>query len=89
MKAYFYEDDLGTRAEARDIPEEYKDQAEEYRGKLIEAVSELDEELMMKYLEGEELSNEEIKAAIRAATLTVEFYPVVCGSAFKTKGFNY
>ncbi|MCR8850797.1 elongation factor G [Rossellomorea sp. SC111] len=86
MKAYFYEDDLGTRAEARDIPEEYKDQAEEYRGKLIEAVSELDEELMMKYLEGEELSNDEIKAAIRAATLTVEFYPVVCGSAFKNKG---
>ncbi|MCA1061659.1 elongation factor G [Rossellomorea aquimaris] len=86
MRAYFYEDDLGTRAEARDIPEEYKDQAEEYRGKLIEAVSELDEELMMKYLEGEELSNEEIKAAIRAATLTVEFYPVVCGSAFKNKG---
>ncbi|MBN8194281.1 elongation factor G [Bacillus sp. NTK074B] len=86
MKAYFYEDDLGTRAEARDIPEEYKEQAEEYRGKLIEAVSELDEELMMKYLEGEELSNEEIKAAIRAATLTVEFYPVVCGSAFKNKG---
>ncbi|TMU83314.1 elongation factor G [Bacillus sp. BHET2] len=86
MRAYFYEDDLGTRAEARDIPEEYKDQAEEYRGKLIEAVSELDEELMMKYLEGEELSNDEIKAAIRAATLTVEFYPVVCGSAFKNKG---
>ncbi|MGM0831025.1 MAG: elongation factor G [Bacillota bacterium] len=86
MKAYFYEDDLGTRADARDIPEEYKDQADEYRGKLIEAVSELDEELMMKYLEGEELSNEEIKAGIRAATLTVEFYPVVCGSAFKNKG---
>ncbi|PFA64172.1 elongation factor G [Bacillus sp. AFS015802] len=86
MKAYFYEDDLGTRAEARDIPDEYKDQAEEYRGKLIEAVSELDEELMMKYLEGEELTNEEIKDAIRAATLTVEFYPVVCGSAFKNKG---
>ncbi|MFC7787197.1 MULTISPECIES: elongation factor G [unclassified Rossellomorea] len=86
MKAYFYEDDLGTRAEARDIPEEYKDQADEYRGKLIEAVSELDEELMMKYLEGEELTNDELKAAIRTATLTVEFYPVVCGSAFKNKG---
>ncbi|MEL3973424.1 elongation factor G [Rossellomorea oryzaecorticis] len=86
MKAYYYEDDLGTRAEARDIPEEYKDQAEEYRGKLIEAVSELDEELMMKYLEGEELTNDELKAAIRTATLTVEFYPVVCGSAFKNKG---
>jgi elongation factor G len=86
MKAYFYEDDLGTRAEAREIPDEYKDQAEEYRGKLIEAVSELDEELMMKYLEGEELTNDELKAAIRTATLTVEFYPVVCGSAFKNKG---
>ncbi|OIU72886.1 elongation factor G [Rossellomorea aquimaris] len=86
MKAYFYEDDLGTRAEAREIPDEYKDQAEEYRGKLIEAVSELDEELMMKYLEGEELTNDELKAAIRTATLTVDFYPVVCGSAFKNKG---
>ncbi|MEG9298749.1 elongation factor G [Mangrovibacillus sp. Mu-81] len=86
MKAYFYEDDLGTRAEAREIPDEYKEQSEEYRGKLIEAVSELDEELMMKYLEGEELTNDELKAAIRTATLTVEFYPVVCGSAFKNKG---
>ncbi|MGX1266498.1 elongation factor G [Rossellomorea marisflavi] len=86
MKAYYYEDDLGTRAEDREIPDEYKDQAEEYRGKLIEAVSELDEELMMKYLEGEELTNEELKTAIRNATLTVEFYPVVCGSAFKNKG---
>ncbi|MGF2614145.1 elongation factor G [Rossellomorea vietnamensis] len=86
MKAYFYEDDLGTRAEARDIPDEYKDQAEEYRGKLIEAVSELDEELMMKYLEGEEFTNDELKSAIRKATNSVEFYPVVCGSAFKNKG---
>ncbi|GLI84483.1 elongation factor G [Rossellomorea marisflavi] len=86
MKAYYYEDDLGTRAEDREIPDEYKDQADEYRAKLIEAVSELDEELMMKYLEGEELTNEELKTAIRNATLTVEFYPVVCGSAFKNKG---
>ncbi|WP_421382643.1 elongation factor G [Bacillus salacetis] len=86
MKAYFYEDDLGTRAEARDIPDEYKDQAEEYRGKLIEAVADLDEELMMKYLEGEEFTNEELKAAVRTATLTVDFYPVLCGSAFKNKG---
>ncbi|MGD6968848.1 elongation factor G [Rossellomorea vietnamensis] len=86
MKAYFYEDDLGTRADAREIPDEYKDQAEEYRGKLIEAVSELDEELMMKYLEGEELTNDELKSAIRKATNTVEFYPVLCGSAFKNKG---
>jgi elongation factor G len=86
MKAYFYEDDLGTRAEAREIPDEYKDQADEYRGKLIEAVADLDEELMMKYLEGEEVTNDELKAAVRNATLTVDFYPVLCGSAFKNKG---
>ncbi|GAA0418536.1 MAG: elongation factor G [Bacillota bacterium] len=86
MEAFFYEDDLGTRAEARDIPDEYKEKAEELRGSLIEAVSELDEELMMKYLEGEEISNDELKAAIRQATLNVEFYPVYAGSAFKNKG---
>ncbi|WP_243388389.1 elongation factor G [Bacillus kexueae] len=86
MKAYFYEDDLGTRADAREIPEEYKEQAEELRSSLIEAVAELDEELMMKYLDGEELTIEEIKAAIRKGTCNVEFYPVLCGSAFKNKG---
>ncbi|MUK90468.1 elongation factor G [Ornithinibacillus sp. L9] len=86
MVAYFYEDDLGTRAEAREIPAEYKDKAEELRTGLVEAVSELDEELMMKYLEGEEISKEELKQAIRNATLSVEFYPVFCGSAFKNKG---
>ncbi|WP_243292381.1 elongation factor G [Bacillus sp. FJAT-47783] len=86
MKAYFYEDDLGTRADAREVPEEYKEQAEELRSTLIEAVAELDEELMMKYLEGEELTVEEIKAAIRKGTCNVEFYPVLCGSAFKNKG---
>ncbi|GGH85403.1 elongation factor G [Pullulanibacillus pueri] len=86
MKAYFYEDDLGTRSKAVDIPEEYLDQAQEYRDKLIEAVSELDEDLMMKYLEGEELTTAEIKAAIRKGTCNVEFYPVLCGSAFKNKG---
>ncbi|AJD89448.1 elongation factor P [Jeotgalibacillus malaysiensis] len=84
--AYFYEDDLGTRTEKRDIPEEYKEQAEEYRGKLIEAVADLDEDLMMKYLEGEEMTVDEIKAAIRKGTCDVEFYPVICGSAFKNKG---
>ncbi|HEU5139856.1 MAG TPA: elongation factor G [Bacillales bacterium] len=86
MKAYYYEDDLGTRTDARDIPDEYKEQAEEYHEKLIEAVAELDEELMMKYLEGEELTTEEVKAAIRKGTVNVEFYPVLCGSAFKNKG---
>ena len=86
MVAYFYEDDLGTRSEAQEIPAEYKDQADEYRQRLVEAVAELDEELMMKYLEGEELTTEELKATIRKGTCDVEFYPVICGSAFKNKG---
>ncbi|SET73035.1 translation elongation factor 2 (EF-2/EF-G) [Oceanobacillus limi] len=86
MVAYYYEDDLGTRAEAREIPAEYKDKAEELRTGLLESVSELNEELMMKYLEGEEISNDELKKAIREATLNVEFYPVFAGSAFKNKG---
>ncbi|MCA0985564.1 elongation factor G [Halobacillus yeomjeoni] len=86
MEAYYYMDDLGTRAESRPIPDEYKDQAEEYRAKLVEAVAELDEDLMMQYLEGEEITNDQLKAAIRTATLSVDFYPVFCGSAFKNKG---
>ncbi|SIS61434.1 elongation factor G [Salimicrobium flavidum] len=86
MQAFYYLDDLGTRAEAREIPDEHKARAEEYRGKLIEAVAELDEEMMMKYLEGEEITNDELRAAIRQGTLNVEFYPVYCGSAFKNKG---
>lgn len=84
--AYFYEDDLGTRSDAKEIPEEYKEQAEELRSSLIEAVAELDEELMEKYLEGEEITIDELKAAIRKGTLNVEFYPVLVGSAFKNKG---
>ncbi|AME06663.1 elongation factor G [Bacillus siamensis] len=84
--AYFYEDDLGTRSDAKEIPEEYKEQAEELRNSLIEAVAELDEELMEKYLEGEEITIPELKAAIRKGTLNVEFYPVLVGSAFKNKG---
>lgn len=86
MKAYVYEDDLGTRTEAREIPDEFKEQAEEYHEKLVEAVSEFDEALMMKYLEGEELTTVELKAAIRKGTCDVDFYPVLCGSAFKNKG---
>lgn len=86
MEAHYYLDNLGTREEAREIPAEYKEQAEEYRTNLIEAVAETDEELMMKYLEGEEISKDELKAAVRQATLNVEFYPVFCGSAFKNKG---
>ena len=86
MKAHFYGNDLGTDIEVREIPEEYMDQAEEYREKLVEAVAELDEELMEKYLGGEEISIEELKAGIRKGTTNVEFYPVICGSAFKNKG---
>ncbi|MDR4944892.1 elongation factor G [Neobacillus cucumis] len=86
MNAVFYGNDLGTDIEVRDIPAEYMDQAEEYREKLVEAVAELDEELMEKYLGGEEITKEELKAAIRKGTVNVEFYPVICGSAFKNKG---
>lgn len=86
MEAHFYKDDLGTVDEASEIPAELKDQAEELRAELIEAVAETDEDLMMKYLEGEEITEDELKKAIRQATLSVDFYPVFCGSAFKNKG---
>ena len=86
MKATFYADDTGMNVEVRDIPEEHVAKAEEYREKLIEAVVDFDEDLMEKYLGGEELTIPEIKTAIRKATLAVEFYPVVCGTAFKNKG---
>ena len=86
MKAIFYGNDLGTDIQEREIPEEYKAQAEEYREKLVEAVAELDEELMEKYFAGEEITIEELKAGIRKATLSVQFYPVICGTAFKNKG---
>jgi elongation factor G len=86
MNAVFYGNDLGTDIEVRDIPEEYLTLAEEWREKLVEAVAELDEELMEKYLGGEEITKEELKAGIRKGTVNVEFYPVICGSAFKNKG---
>ena len=86
MKAEIYTNDLGTDILEEDITAEYLEQAEEYREKLVEAVAETDEELTMKYLEGEEITNEELKAAIRKATINVEFFPVLCGSAFKNKG---
>ena len=86
MKAIMYGNDLGTDIKEVEIPAEYQDQAEEYREKLVEAVAELDEELMEKYLGGEEITIDELKAAIRKGTVNVEFYPVICGSAFKNKG---
>ncbi|MFP7171505.1 elongation factor G [Terribacillus sp. 7520-G] len=86
MEAFYYLDDLGQRTDARPIPDDMKELAEEYRTNLLEAVAEQDEDLMERYLEGEEISNEELKQAVRKATLSVEFYPVFCGSAFKNKG---
>lgn len=85
-KALVYTDDLGTTSEVTDIPEDLQDLADEYREKLIEAVAESDEELMMKYLEGEELTEDEIRKGIRKATISIKFIPVLCGSAFKNKG---
>ena len=86
MKAEIYTNDLGTDILEEDIPAEYLEQAEKKKKKLVEAVAETDEELTMKYLEGEEITSEELKAAIRKATINVEFFPVLCGSAFKNKG---
>ncbi len=86
MNARFYANDLGTEITEGEIPEEYKELAEEWHTKLVEAVAELDENLMEKYLGGEEITVDELKAAIRKGTLDVEFYPVVCGTAFKNKG---
>lgn len=85
-KAFIYTDDLGTRPEEHEIPADMVDLANEYREKLLEAVAESDEDLMMKYLEGEELTEEEIKKALRQATIQVKVIPVLCGSAFKNKG---
>ncbi|MFV0558670.1 MAG: elongation factor G [Enterococcus sp.] len=86
MKAEIYTNDLGTEIEETEIPEEYRELAEEWREKLVEAVAETDEELTLKYLEGEEITEQELKDGIRRATTAVEFYPVLCGSAFKNKG---
>ncbi|SFJ37769.1 elongation factor G [Thermoflavimicrobium dichotomicum] len=85
-KAIFYLDDLGKEQEVRDIPDEYKEKVEEYRTALIEAVAELDEELMMKYLEGEEITVEEIKSTLRKGVCNVQITPVLCGSSYKNKG---
>ncbi|MDW7675230.1 MAG: elongation factor G [Bacillota bacterium] len=85
-KAIIYVDDLGTKSDETDIPEDMVDIVAAYREQLIEAVAESDEELMMKYLEGEELTEQEIRTGIRKATIAVKMIPVVCGSSFKNKG---
>ena len=86
MKAEIYKDELGKEIEITDVPEEYLDKANEYREKLIEKASEFDEDLMMAYLEGEEIDKELLKKAIRKGTLAVEITPVSCGSSYKNKG---
>ena len=86
MKAEVYYDDMGNDVRVEEIPADMKDEAEEWRAKMVEAVAETDEELMMKYLEGEELTKDEIKAGLRKGTLENTIVPVVCGSSYKNRG---
>ncbi len=86
MKAIVYKDDLGAEWEEVEIPAAMQDLAGEYRERLLEAVADQDEELMVMYLEGEEIDPDQIRAAIRKATLEIQMTPVFCGSAFKNKG---
>ena len=84
--AEVYKDDLGTEIEEVEIPEDMKELTEEYRAAMIEAIAELDEEIMMKYLDGKEISEEELKAALRKGVINNEIVPVICGSSYKNKG---
>ena len=86
MKAFIHKDDLGKEIEETEIPEDMKAMAEEYRAKMVEAAAEQDDELMMKYLEGEELTEEEIKKGLRKGTIDNTIVPVCCGSSYKNKG---
>jgi len=86
MKAYVYYDDLGKDIRVEEIPEDMKDKAEEYRMAMVEAIAETDDSLMEKYLEGEELTIEELKKALRKATIDNAIVPVVCGTSYRNKG---
>ena len=86
MKAVYFEGAKGENVIYKEIPEEYMAQAEEYRAKMLDQAATYDDDLLMKVLEGEEVAEEEIKAAIRKGTLAVELFPVLCGSAYKDKG---
>lgn len=86
MKAFFYKDDKGKEIEEAEIPEDMKAQAAEYREKMVEAIAELDEELTMKFLEGEEISVPELKAALRKGVIACDINPVFCGTAYRNKG---
>ena len=86
MNARIYYDDLGNDMRTEEIPEDMRDLAEEYRVKMLEAISDFDDEIMMLYLEGEEVPQDMIRAAIRKATCAVQMVPVVCGTSYKNKG---
>lgn len=86
MKAYMYKDDKGQEVDIVEIPEDMKALAEEYREKMVETIAELDEDLTMKFLEGEEISIEELKAALRKGVIACEVNPVFCGTAYRNKG---
>ena len=86
MRAFVHKDDLGKEIEETDIPDDMKDLAQEYHDKMVESVAEQDEELMMKYLEGEELTAEEIKKGLRTGTINNAIVPVTCGSSYKNRG---
>jgi elongation factor G len=86
MKAEIYKDELGEQIEITDIPDDMKDKAEEYRDKMLEGLAEVDDDLMEKYLDGQEISEEEIKRAIRKGTVELKLVAVTCGSSYKNKG---
>jgi len=86
MEAIIYEDELGVNFERQEIPDKYREKADEYRENLLESLAEVNEDIMMKYLEEEEIEPEEIIAVLRQAVIDVELLPVLCGSAFKNKG---
>ncbi|MCD2491985.1 elongation factor G [Lacrimispora sp. NSJ-141] len=86
MQAYIYNDDKGEDVAVEAIPEDMKEKAAEYRTAMVEAICETDDDLMMEYLEGEEPSNEDLKKALRKATISVEIIPVLCGTAYRNKG---
>ncbi|MCI9487049.1 MAG: elongation factor G [Lachnospiraceae bacterium] len=86
MQAYIYNDEKGEDISLTEIPEDMKDEAEEYRTAMVEAICETDDDLMMEYLDGAEPSTESLKAALRKATISVEIIPVLCGTAYRNKG---